>query len=67
MGLYQLCYPKTLILGCLGASVAEHLPLGHGVILETRGRVPHRAPCRELFLPLPGPLPLSLSVTLMNK
>ena len=55
--------------GSLGGSVVKRLHSAQGVVLETRDRVPHRAPCMEL-LPLPVSLPLSLSLSLsvsMNK
>ena len=42
-------------------------PAAQGLILESRDRGPHRAPCMEPASPLPGSLPLSLSVSLMNK
>ena len=50
-----------------GAAVWR-LPLAQGAILETRDRVPRRAPgAWSLLLPLPVSLPLSLSVTIINK
>ena len=43
------------------------LPLAQGAILETRDRIPHRAPgAWSLLLPLPVSLPLSL-VTIIKK
>ena len=33
--------------GCVGGSAVESLPSAQGVILETRDRAPHRAPCVE--------------------
>ena len=42
-------------------------PSAQGVILETRDRVPHGAPCVEPASPLPVSLPLSLCVYLMDK
>ena len=33
--------------GSLGGSAVEHLPSTQGVILESRDRVPHRAPYME--------------------
>ena len=33
--------------GHLGGSVAEHLPSAQSVILGSRDRVPHQAPCVE--------------------
>ena len=44
-------------------------PSAQGVNLETRDRGPHQAHCMEwsLLLPLPVSLPLSLSMSLMNK
>ena len=47
-------------------SAVEHLPSAQVVISETRDRVLHQVPYREL-LPLPVSLPLSVSVSLMNK
>ena len=54
--------------GSLGGAVVWRLPLAQGAILETRDRIPHRAPgAWSLLLPLPIFLPLSLSVTIINK
>ena len=51
--------------GSLGGAVVWRLPLAQGVILETRDRIPHRAPgAWSLLLPLPMSLPLSLTVCL---
>ena len=51
--------------GSLGGAVVWRLPLAQGVILETRDRIPHRAPgAWSLLLPLPVSLPLSLSLGL---
>ena len=53
-------------LGSLGDAAVWRLPLAQGVILETRDRIPRRAPgAWSLLLPLP--LSLSLSVTIINK
>ena len=50
--------------GSLGGAAVWRLPLARGVILETRGRIPHRAPgAWSLLLPLPMSLPLSLSLS----
>ena len=60
----------TIALGSLGGAVVWRLPLAQGVILETRDRIPRRAPgVWSLLLPLPVSLPLSLSVcvTIINK
>ena len=59
-------------LGSLGGTVVWRLPLAQGAILETRDRIPHRAPgAWSLLLSLPVSLPLSLSlslcVTIINK
>ena len=35
------------LVGRLGGSGVERLPSAQGVILETRDRVPHQAPCME--------------------
>ena len=54
--------------GSLGGAVVWRLPLVQGAILETRDRIPPRAPgAWSLLLPLPVSLPLSLSVTIINK
>ena len=49
----------------LGGAAVWRLPLAQGVILETRDRIPRRAPgAWSLLLPLPMSLPLSLSLFL---
>ena len=49
--------------GSLGDAAVWCLPLAQGAILETRDRIPHRAPgAWSLLLPLPVSLPLSLSL-----
>uniref|UniRef100_A0A8C0PFT6 Electron transfer flavoprotein subunit alpha, mitochondrial n=1 Tax=Canis lupus familiaris TaxID=9615 RepID=A0A8C0PFT6_CANLF len=57
--------------GSLGGAAVWRLPLAQGAILETRDRIPRRAPgAWSLLLPLPVSLPslsLSLSVTIINK
>ena len=56
--------------GSLGGAAVWRLPLAQGAILETRDRIPCRAPgAWSLLLPLPVSLPLSLSlcVTIINK
>ena len=61
---------KSKALGSLGGAAVWRLPLVQGAILETRDRVPHRAPgAWGLLLPLPVSLPLSLSLcmTIKNK
>ena len=59
---------KSLILGSLGGAAVWRLPLAQGMILETRDRIPRRAPgAWSLLFPLPVSLPLPLSVTIMNK
>ena len=61
---------KVLRGGSLGGAAVWCLPLAQGAILETRDRIPYRAPgAWSLFLPLPVSLPLSLSVcvTIINK
>ncbi|CAD7678025.1 unnamed protein product [Nyctereutes procyonoides] len=51
--------------GSLGGTAVWRLPLAQGAILETRDRIPHRAPgAWSLLLPLPVSLPLSLSLSL---
>ena len=55
--------------GSLGGAAVWRLPLDQGAILETRDRIPRRAPrAWSLLLPLPVSLPLSLSlcVTIIN-
>ena len=50
--------------GSLGGAAVWRLPLAQGAILETRDRIPRRAPgARSLLLPLPVSLPLSLSLS----
>ena len=41
------------MLGCLGGSVGEHLPLAQVVIWGSWDQAPHQAPRRSLLLPLP--------------
>ena len=54
---------KMSLLGSLGGAAVWRLPLAQGAILETRDRVPRRAPgAWSLLLPLPVSLPLSLSL-----
>ena len=54
---------KFLFTGSLGGAAVWHLPLAEGAILETRDRIPRRAPgAWSLLLPLPVSLPLSLCV-----
>ena len=61
---------KLAMQGSLGGAAVWRLPLAQGVILETRDRIPRRAPdAWSLLLPLPVSLPhsLSLSVTITEK
>uniref|UniRef100_A0A8C0JNI6 Ig-like domain-containing protein n=1 Tax=Canis lupus dingo TaxID=286419 RepID=A0A8C0JNI6_CANLU len=61
---------KPLCTGSLGGAAVWRLPLAQGAILETRDRIPRRAPgAWSLLLLLPMSLPLSLSVcvTIINK
>ena len=51
----------TRLLGYLGGSVVECLPLAQGVIPGFRDQVPHQAPAGSLLLPLPMSLPLCVS------
>ena len=54
--------------GSLGGAAVWRLPLAQGAILETRDRIPRRAPgAWSLFLSLPVSLPLSLCVTIISK
>ena len=36
-----------MIMGCLGGSVVEHLPLAQVMILKSQDPVLHRGPCKE--------------------
>ena len=54
------------ILGRLGGSAVKHLPSAQGVILKSRDRVLHQAPCREPVSPS-ACVSASLSVSPMNK
>ena len=59
---------KMGLSGSLGGAAVWCLPLAQGAILETRDRIPRQAPgAWSLLLPLPVSLPLSLSVTIINK
>ena len=61
MKLYKL--KKVRKWGSLGGAAVWRLPLAQGAILETRDRIPHRAPgAWSLLLPLPVSLRLSLSL-----
>ena len=54
---------KPVTQGSLGGAVVWRMPLAQGTILETRDRIPCRAPAAwSLLLPLPVSLPLSLSL-----
>ena len=54
---------QTMSQGSLGGAAVWCLPLAQGEKLETRDRIPRRAPSAwSLLLPLPMCLPLSLSV-----
>ena len=56
---------KTSALGSLGGTAVWRLPLAQEAMLETRDRIPRRAPgAWSLLLPLPVSLPLSLSLSL---
>ena len=59
---------KLHVLGSLGGAAVWRLPLAQDAILETRDRVPRRAPgVWSLLLPLPVSLPLSLSLCEYHK
>ena len=66
-------FKKLFKKGSLDGAAVWRLPLAQGAILETRDRIPRRAPYMEPASPLPLPmslplsLSLSLSVSLMNK
>ena len=48
-------YIKNIIQGSLGGAAVWRLPLAQGAILETRDRIPRRAPSAwSLLLPLPA-------------
>ena len=67
---FELVILKRKAQGSLSGAVVWRLPLAQGTILETRDRIPRRAPSAwSLLLPLPVSLPLSLSlsVTIINK
>ena len=52
----------------LGDAAVWRLPSAQGAILETRDRIPRRAPgAWSLLLPLPVPLPLSLSLSVSHE
>ena len=52
-----------VLLGRMGGSAAEHLPLAQGVILGSRIKSRIGLPAWSLLLPLPVSLPLSLCVS----
>ena len=55
-------------MGSLGGAAVWRLPLAQGAILETRDRIPRRAPgAWSLLLPLPVSLPLSFCLSLTNE
>ena len=59
---------RSIHRGSLGGAAVWRLPLAQGAILETPDQIPHQAPgAWSLLLPLPMSLPLSLSVTIINK
>ena len=60
---------KISVLGCLGGTAAERLPLAQGVIPGSRIKSHVRLLAGSLLLPLPVSLSLSLflSVSFMNK
>ena len=54
--------------GSLGGAAVWRLPLAQGAILETRDRIPRRAPGMEPASPSASvSASLSLSVTIINK
>ena len=56
---------QTKSVGSLGGAAVWRLPLAQGAILETRDRIPHRAPCMEpasLSACVSASLSLSLSL-----
>ena len=57
------------LLGQPGWLSRLELPSAQDVVLETWDLVPRQAPCTEwsLLLPLPVSVPLSFSLSLMNK
>ena len=60
---------KSLIAqGSLGGSAVWRLPLAQGLILESRDRVPRRAPCMEPASPSPSAcVSAPLSLAIINK
>ena len=67
---YTFYYLENYLLfpGSLGGAAVWRLPLAQGAILETRDRIPCRAPgAWSLLLPLPVSLALSLLLSLKNK
>ena len=55
---------KILEEGSLGGAAVWRLPLAQGAILETRDRIPRRAPgAWSLLLPLPISLPVSVCLS----
>ena len=68
--MFSISSLEIYLQGSLGGAAVWRLPLAQGAILETRDRIPRRAPgAWSLLLPLPVSLPLSLSlcVTIINK
>ena len=60
--------PKVIfLLGRLGGSAVERLPLAQDVIVESWDQVPHPAPCMGPASLSAYVLPLSVCVSLMNK
>ena len=57
---------RVYLVGCLGGSVVECLPLAQGMISASWDRVLHQAPCREPASPS-ACVSASLSMSLMNK
>ena len=65
-----LYHEKKMIMGTPVGSAVERLPSAQGMILGSRNRVPHRAPCMEPASPsacVSASLSLSHCVPIINK
>ena len=55
------------MLGCLGVSAVERLPLAQGMMLEAQDQALHWASCMEPASSPPSYVSASLTVSLVNK